>query len=195
MLIRPVAISLSSLLLLSSCSSKVEESGEPTDTAVTTTTTTVDTALFTFVVAGTASIDHDGTDYTEWDGQESIIVYNVTDAESVCVTTYDAYSTTSLAGCDLCEFAFDVTISDGIASGDGCAERGIGDQPGEITTRGWGFGTYEAPDGSVYEDVLWYYFPDEQEWYALAMISATPQGAGLNLEYTVGTGYYYYYTY
>ena len=188
------------------CGSKVEETGEPTDTSVgttdtsdttTTTTTTDDTALFTYFWAGAAAVDNDGTAYTEWDGSESFIIYNVTEAKAACTETYTMLSTTPMAGCDNCSFAFDITMSDSVVSGDGCSTFGFADQAGEIGSIGWGLAeTYVLEDGTELDNILMYYYPGGQEWFGVAAANVTPQGAGMTLDYTIYTQYYfYYYTY
>jgi hypothetical protein len=188
------------------CGSKVDETGEPTDTGTTvtttdtgttTTTTTDDTALFTYFWQGTAAVDNDGTDYTEWDGSEAFSIYNITEGQFACSETYTMTSTTPMAGCDDCSFAFDITMSDSTVAGDGCATFGFADQAGELGNIGWGLApTYALEDGTELENVLMYYYPGGQEWFGVALANVTPQGAGMTLEYTIYSQYYfYYYTY
>jgi hypothetical protein len=193
-------------LTLVGCGSKVDETGEPTDTSgttdttdttdtTTTTTTGDDTALYFYFWQGSATVNNDGTDYTDWDGTESFAYYNITEGSLACTETYTMLSDTPLAGCDDCAFAFDVTMSDSMAAGDGCATFGVEDQSGETGTVGWGFAATTEMNDTTYNDVLMYYYPGDATWFAVAYATVAPQGDGMTIDYEINGQYFYYYTY
>ncbi len=156
-----------------------------------------DTALFTYYWDGAATITSDGVNYTEWNGTESFVLYNLNDSQIACEEAYDATSTTTLSGCSDCDFAFDVTYSDSIVTGPGCTTFGLTNQSGAFNTRGWGFAsTYTSSDGSAYSDVLMYYSPNDATWFGVSLATKSMNGNDVDLAYQIISQYYfYYYTY
>jgi hypothetical protein len=191
-------------LTLVGCGSKVDETDEPTDTSTvttdttdtdTTTTTGEDTAIYYYQWQGAAMVNNDGTAYTDWDGSEALVFYNVSEDSIACTETYTMMSDTPLAGCDECSFAFDVTMSDSVAAGDGCATLAVENRTGEFGTIGWGFAPEFTQNDTTYNDILMYYYPAGSAWYGIAYAEVAPQGDGMTIEYTIGGDYFYYYSY
>ena len=156
-----------------------------------------DTALFTYYWEGEATITRNGGNYTEWNGTESFVIYNVTDTQVACEEAYDTSSTTTLSGCSDCDFAFDVTYSDSVVTGPGCTAFGFANQSGDFSSRGWGFAsTYTVPNGGSYSDVLMYYSPNDGSWFGVSLATKTMNGSDVDLAYSIYSQYYfYYYTY
>ena len=154
-------------------------------------TGSTDTALFTYFWEGSATITSDGVNYTDWNGTESFVYYNVSDGQVACEEVYDTTSTTSMSGCADCDFAFDVTFSNSVVTGPGCTAFNLVDQPGPYSSIGWGF----ASTSGNYSDVLMYYYPGDQSWFAAAYATTTMNGSDVDLEYLVNGQYFYYYTY
>lgn len=194
------------------CGSKAEDTSEPTDTSVTETDTettetetetetTIDTAAYVAFWDGSTTAVSDGAGgYSAWDGTETFGVYNITEGSIACGMTYTMYSETTLGGCDMCSFAFDITMSDGtIDNGPGCELFGFADAPGEFGSVGFGLApeytfSYNGNDYTL-ENIFMYYYPGTSEWFGIAYADVTEQGADTLMDYTLEGSPFYYYTY
>ena len=154
-----------------------------------------DTALYFYYWDGEATITRNGGNFTEWNGTESFVYYNVADAQIACEEVYDTTSTTTMSSCSDCDFAFDVTMSDSVATGAGCTTFGVADQAGAFDSVGWGFASTAEQNGNTYNDVLMYYYPGDQSWFPVAYATKTMNGGSADIEYTIQGQYFYYYTY
>lgn len=154
-----------------------------------TTDTSIDTGIAVGYYAGTATVTEDA-----WTGSEDNVVIQYSSQAELCRVSNTTEGELSDASCVGCSFSFDVSFSDGAASGTGCG--GLVDYSDDLHD---GFDiTYAFAQsydyyGYTYNDVMLYYLPDYGAWIPFAYAEFTPSTGELAYSSIYYYLEYYYY--
>ncbi len=126
-----------------------------------------------------------------WEGEESIVVYDVTAAEEYCRVTNTNSGAPSAVECPECSFIFDLTWDAGTMTGDKCAGTGLSasDHDGEEWTYGFAPSfTYDGYYGTyTYTNVMIYAYAG----YTIPWADAVQDGNRIDYQNAGGYAYYY----
>lgn len=146
-----------------------------------------DTAYSFIQFQGSADV----TDST-WEGEESIVVYDVTGAEEYCRVTNPNSGVPSATECPECSFIFDLTWDAGTMTGDKCAGTGMSasDHDGEEWTYGFAPSfTYDGYYGTyTYTNVMIYAYAG----YTIPWAEGVQDGNHIDYQNAGGYAYYYF---